>query len=359
MIEIDIIKDFPDFTLSAKFEVEQGLTVIFGPSGAGKSSIVNLISGIERPREGLIRVNGKVLFDSKQKINLAINKRGIGHVFQDNLLFPHMSVEKNLLYGCARVSSGAGLASLEEISRLLGLEPLLHRKPGTLSGGERKRVAIGRALLSNPGFLIMDEPLAGLDESRKQEILPFIETVRDHFAIPILYITHSLTELTRLADTVVLMRSGQVVETGPTGQILGRLDLAELTGGYDAGSILSGTVKKHDSEFHLTELETEAGIFSISEIDQPEGRKIRLKIRARDVALSLERVSNISVLNQFEGKIIEFRGHNRSMVDILVDIGFPLSTRITRKSFAAMELQKGSQVWVMIKSATIDRQTSK
>lgn len=203
----------------------------------------------------------------------------------------------------------------------------------------------------------MDEPLAGLDEARKQEILPFIETVRDHFSVPILYITHSLAELTRLADTVVLLRRGKVVQTGPIAQILGRLDLVEMTGGYDAGTILSGIVKNHDREFHLTELETEAGIFSISQIDQPLNSNIRLKIRARDVAISLARIANISVLNQFEGQIIEFRDHSPSMIDILIDIGFPLSTRITRKSFVTMGLQKGANVWVMIKSATIDRQT--
>jgi molybdate transport system ATP-binding protein len=198
------------FPLTAAFTAAAGLTALFGPSGAGKTSVLNLIAGVLRPTRGRIVVEGATLFDSEKGIDLAPNRRRVGYIFQDARLFPHMSVEGNLLYGYRLTAPAARYTTPDQVTALLGIGHLLARRPRSLSGGEQQRVAIGRALLASPRLLLMDEPLASLDEARKNEILPYIERLRDEMRIPILYVTHAQAEVSRLAGAVVEIHGGVV-----------------------------------------------------------------------------------------------------------------------------------------------------
>ena len=209
--DVDVEARAGDFALAVTFTAAAGLTALFGPSGAGKTSVLNMIAGVLKPSRGRIVVEGAVLFDSEQGINLAPNRRRVGYVFQDARLFPHMSVEHNLLYGYGLTPAEARYARPDHVTALLGLGPLLARRPSALSGGEQQRVAIGRALLASPKLLLMDEPLASLDAPRKEEILPYVERLRDEMRIPILYVTHSEAEVRRLAGAVVKIAGGRVI----------------------------------------------------------------------------------------------------------------------------------------------------
>ncbi|MBX7198453.1 MAG: molybdenum ABC transporter ATP-binding protein [Rhodospirillaceae bacterium] len=208
--DVDVETRLGDFALAVRFTAAAGLTALFGPSGAGKTSVLNMIAGVLKPARGRIAVDGAVLFDSAQGINLAPNHRRVGYVFQDARLFPHMSVEHNLLYGYRLTAPEARYVQPDQVMALLGLEHLLARKPGALSGGEQQRVAIGRALLASPKLLLMDEPLASLDAARKEEILPYIERLRDEMRLPILYVTHAEGEANRLAGAMVRIAAGRV-----------------------------------------------------------------------------------------------------------------------------------------------------
>ena len=231
------------FHLAVKFSADAPIVGLFGRSGSGKTSVINAIAGIAKPLRGLIRINGAVLFDAAQRIDLPPEKRRVGYVFQDALLFPHMDVESNLLYGQRLRSPKDRFIDEARVVDLLGLGALLRRKPKALSGGEKQRVAIGRALLAQPRILLMDEPLAALDIPRKTEILDYIERLRDELNIPIVYVSHSVTEITRLADTVVVLSDGKCLAVGDVDEVMGRLDLKPATGRYEAGSVLDTRVK--------------------------------------------------------------------------------------------------------------------
>jgi molybdate transport system ATP-binding protein len=215
-MKIQIQHQQGDFRLDVAIDgAERGITALYGPSGAGKSSVIQVVAGLRRPQAGYIRLKGRCLFSSKEKINLAPEKRRVGYVFQDSRLLPHVSVKSNLHYGRKLVPAGEPLIDYDRVVDLLGIGHLLRRRPGDLSGGEKQRVAIGRALLMSPAVLLMDEPLNSLDSLRKQELLPFIREVCDTFEIPILYVSHSSDEIRQLADTVVRMEQGKVIHTGP------------------------------------------------------------------------------------------------------------------------------------------------
>ena len=214
MIDVDIAQRIGRFALDVKFSVDAPVVGLFGPSGSGKTSVVNAIAGVQRPDRGTIRVNGEVLFDSVKRIDVRPEHRRVGYVFQDALLFPHLDVSANLTYGQRLRASSQRVIDEDHVVELLGLAALLDRRPRTLSGGERQRVAIGRALLAQPRILLMDEPLASLDQARKLEILDYIERLRDDLHIPIVYVSHSVEEVKRLADAVVLLSQGRCVAVG-------------------------------------------------------------------------------------------------------------------------------------------------
>lgn len=343
------------FRLRADFDAPPGLTAFFGRSGAGKTTLVNLIAGLAAPRSGRISVGDDVLYDSATRTDLPPERRRIGYVFQEDRLFPHLSVRGNLAYGQRFRRPATGRRDPGDVIELLDLGGLLDRRPANLSGGERQRVAIGRALLSSPDILLMDEPLASLDSARKSQILPFIERLRDDTGIPIVYVSHAIDEVVRLADTMVVLDKGVTVASGPVEEVMSRLDLRPLTGRYEAGAVFPVTVAGQDKTFGLTELAFPGGRLWTPALDRPLGGALRIRIRSRDVSLSLSRPRDSSILNVVEGVVTEIGAQDGPQTDVLVDIGTPLMARITRKSVAAMRLQPGTRVFALIKAVAIDR----
>lgn len=357
-MDINIKRDFGSFALDVRIDcATEGVTALFGRSGSGKTSLINLIAGLERPDSGHIVIGGKTLFDAAKGINLPPEKRRLGYVFQDARLFPHYSVEGNLCYGMAAAGSTIGF---DQIVDLLGLGDLLARRPHRLSGGERQRVAIGRALLASPRLLLMDEPLASLDAARKDEILDFIERLRDQLEIPIVYVSHIMEEVIRLADDMVVLSAGRVAAVGTVEDVTSRLDLRPLTGRHEAGAVLSATVEGHDDEFDLSYLAVPGGRLSVSRLNVDVGTAMRVRIRARDVFLALEPPTGASVLNQFAGVVAAIGDEAGAQVDVLVHIGegdhtAPLWARISRKSVNLLGLAPGTRICAFIKSAALDR----
>ena len=358
MLRVNFNKAFGSFRLKTQFEVEEGsITAIFGKSGAGKTSTINAIAGLTRPDVGVIQIGNTTLFDQNLKINLPIYKRQIGYVFQDDRLFPHMTVRNNLIYGTPKNRDVANSLNLTDITGLLELAPLLERRPRSLSGGEKQRVAIGRALLSNPKLLLMDEPLASIDVQHRFEILPFIQRVREKIGITIIYVTHALEEVIFIADQIILLSEGQVTAQGTVEEIMSRLDLHPMTSRFDAGAVISATYSGYDREFDLGELSFDGGILRIAGLNAEIGILLRAHIRARDVSLMLDKPKDTSVLNVFKGELIEIRHEEGPQLDLLINIGTPLIARITRKSLNDLNLDIGSKVYAMIKAVAIDRRT--
>lgn len=353
MIAVDLRKKLGGFDLDARFSAGAGgITVLFGRSGAGKTTLVNLLAGLDRPDQGRIVVQDRVLFDSDAGIDLPPEQRRLGYVFQDGRLFPHLTVRGNLRYG---MRADGGPVDFNTAVDMLDLGRLLDRRPANLSGGEKQRVAIGRALLANPRLLLMDEPLASLDAARKSEILPFIERLRDETGIPAVYVSHALDEVVRLADTLVLLSEGKVAAVGPVEDLLSRLDLGPLTGRYEAGAVITATVGDTQDQTGLTLLDFAGGTLRMPETPLPTGKTLRLRVRARDVSLALEAPRDISVLNIFEGVVAEVADEPGPQVDVLVDIGCPVRARITRYALDRLAIAPGRKVWVLIKAIALDR----
>ncbi len=355
MLDVRVLLNKGDFTLDASFAAEAGLTALFGRSGAGKTLLVNTLAGLERPDSGRIAVDGHVLFDTEAGIDLPVEKRRLGYVFQESRLFPHLSVSGNLAYGMKLVPAGERHQDFDHVVDLLDLRSLLERRPRTLSGGERQRVAIGRALLASPRILLMDEPLASLDAGRKAEILPFIERLRDDLNLPIVYVSHAIEEVIRIADTMVVISEGRVAASGPVERIMSRIDLHPLTGRYETGAVVLATVVGSDLRFGLSELSFGGNRLWVPALDLPMGTQLRVRLRARDVSLSLDRPQRTSIQNVFEGVVQEMEIGERPQIDVLVDAGAPLIARITRRSAEMLDLKPGSRVFVMVKAVAIDR----
>ncbi|MEE8535762.1 MAG: molybdenum ABC transporter ATP-binding protein [Kiloniellales bacterium] len=357
MLEMRVEKRLGEFRLDATFSCQtNGIIAFFGRSGAGKTSLVNMLAGLLRPDRGRIVLKDQSLFDSELGIDLPPERRRLGYVFQEGRLFPHLSVRGNLSYGLKRAPPGERRITLDPIVALLGLESLLARRPGALSGGEKQRVALGRALLANPRLLLMDEPLAALDQPRKDEVLPFIERLRDEFAIPIVYVTHSMPEIVRLADTLVLVSKGRVEALGAVEEVTSRLDLRPLTGRYEAGAVVHARVEGHDRDFALTELSFAGGRLRVPKLDLTEGTHLRLRIRARDVALALAPPKQTSILNVFACVVRDIGVEDGPQVDLRLDAGgAALWARITRRSLSDLGLRPGAPVYALVKAVAIDR----
>jgi molybdate transport system ATP-binding protein len=357
MLEVSVTKSLGSFDLHAHFHCPaKGIVALFGRSGAGKTSVVNALAGLLRPDAGRIAVADTVLFDSARGIDLPPEKRRLGYVFQEGRLFPHYSVRGNLLYGAKRAPRDAAGVSLDQVVELLGLGDLLARRPRDLSGGEKQRVALGRALLAKPRLLLMDEPLASLDQPRKEEVLPFIERLRDELDLPIVYVTHAMEEIVRLADTMVLIDDGRVAATGPVEEITGRLELRPLTGRYEAGATLPVTVAGHDPEDQLSTLAFDGGELLVRQLDLPEGARLRVRVRARDVALALSPPQDSSMLNVLSGTVDEIGTDTGALVDLRIRVGgHALWARITKRSLHRLGLVEGTPVHALIKTVAIDR----
>ena len=355
MIDVDIEQQLGAFHLEVRFEGDAPIVGLFGRSGAGKTSVINAIAGIVRPSRGTIRVNEVCLFDSAMGIDIAPEKRRIGYVFQDALLFPHMDVEANLLYGQRLRAAEDRLIDEAHVVELLGLRPLLRRRPQTLSGGEKQRVAIGRALLAQPRILLMDEPLASLDGPRKMEILAYIELLRDDLDIPIVYVTHSITEITRLADWIVVLSDGKCTGAGGINDVMDQLEFEQATEHYEAASVIETRVAAHDAQDRLTTLAFAGGELVVPHLDVPVGERVRTRIHARDVALSLQRPAGISILNVLPARVAAVGETTDPVVDVQLAVGNAvLVARITRRSFQQLGIRSGQALYALIKAVSLD-----
>jgi molybdate transport system ATP-binding protein len=349
-IEIDIALRRGNFTLSAALAAGPGITVLTGPSGSGKSTVASAVAGLLRPDRGRIAINETVLFDSASRTDLPVGERRVGYVLQDALLFPHLSVRGNLSY-----SRRPATLPLERVIDILGIGHLLDRRPAGLSGGERQRVAIGRALLSGPSLLIMDEPLASLDTARRGELLPFIETLRDSLALPVLYITHNWAEIIRLADTVALMDNGRLRACGPLAAVL-----AEAADDYrhlvPDGSVIEATHSSVRVD-GLARFETPGGPLFLAGSGMPASGKVRLFIDAYDVAIALEPPHGLSVQNVLGATIVALGTPDDSHLDVRLALGgtHVIRARITRHAGEQLGLSAGLPVFALIKSVSFDR----
>ena len=356
MLSVDIRQRLGAFELNAIFASAAPVIALFGRSGSGKTSIVNSIAGVSRPAKGRISFGERVFFDSTSQLWIPAEQRRIGYVFQDGLLFPHLSVDGNLQYGRPRIHSTPPQIDGDKVIELLGLESLLERKPAALSGGEKQRVAIGRALLSQPQLLLLDEPLASLDGDRKAEVLTYIEKLRDQFAIPIVLVSHALDEVVRLADTMVLIDDGRVTASGSVDDIMSRLDLAPATGRYEAGAVIETRVQSHDAHYDLTQLSFTGGSLTVPHVEADVGARVRVRIRARDVSLATRQPQDLSIHNILRGTLTEIRDETGPIVDVRIVIGdAALIARVTRQSIDRLSLKPGQPVFALVKAISLDR----
>lgn len=343
---------FPGFTLDLAFEAPAGVTALFGRSGSGKTTVINAVAGLLHPDRGRIVADGQVLLDTATGSSLAVHRRRLGYVFQEARLFPHLTVQGNLTYGRWFQPRGGGV-SFDQVVALLGLGALLQRRPGGLSGGERQRVAIGRALLSNPRLLLMDEPLAALDEPRKAEILPYIERLRDQTGVPILYVSHAMPEVARLATTLVVLEAGRILRAGPVAEVLADPDIVPALGLREVGAVLHVRLAGQDAD-GLTRLETAGGPLWLPRIEAPAGSALRVRIAAQDVILSRERPVGLSALNILPATVTALRlGEGPGALVQLSIGGDALLARITRRSATALDLKVGAPVFAILKSVSV------
>jgi molybdate transport system ATP-binding protein len=356
MIAIDIRLARPGFALRADFTApEVGVTALFGRSGAGKTTIIQAVAGVVRPDAGRIVVGDETFFDTERGIDVPVERRRAGYVFQDARLFPHLNVERNLRYGERRARVTERPIGFGAVVELLGIGHLLARRPHTLSGGERQRVAIGRALLSQPRLLLMDEPLASLDEARKLEILPYLERLRDEMRLPILFVSHSIDEVLRLSDMVVALKDGQQVAAGPVAEVMSRPDILPVVGRFDLGTILDCAVARHDAAYQLSTLSFADGELRVPQVDRPVGAAVRARVRSRDVSIALSRPIDVSVSNLFAGTVSVIRRIEGPYADVEITVGATaLHAQVTYESIERLALQPGLPVWAMVKTVAVD-----
>lgn len=346
MIKLDIQKALGAFTLDTQCDAPEGVTALFGPSGSGKTSVVNAVAGLMKPDAGEITVGGTTLFDSARKIHVPVHQRRVGYVFQDARLFPHLTVLQNLRYG--------GQHDEVRVVEMLGLGGLLTRMPAGLSGGEKQRVALGRALMCNPQILLMDEPLAALDAQRKAEILPYIERLRDTVKTPMLYVSHDMSEVARLATTLIVMKAGKVAVSGPIGQVLSHPETVPLIGFRAAGAVLSARVAGYFKDDGLTELAFSGGRLVLPGKHGTLGQTIRLRIPAQDVILAKTAPAGLSALNILPVEITQIEQGRGPGVAVGLRAGDDaLLARVTRRSASQMQLALGQKVFAIIKATAV------
>ena len=349
MIDVRLRKNFGSFNVDVEFSSESmGITVLAGPSGSGKTTIINMIAGLVRPDEGHIHINGRTLFDSKKGIDCPVQQRRCGYIFQDGRLFPHMNVRKNLLYG-----NNGNLSRLDDITSLLGIEHLMERMPSKLSGGEKQRVAMGRALLMQPDILLMDEPLASLDPERKEELLSYIDRLPQQFDIPVFYVTHSRREILRLSDELIRVEKGRIQSTGkPAGEYHG-LGISEGNGEYY--SVFDCRITDFDGKFGVISAEFAGGIIHILSDEAPEQKKFRAAIKAADVTVSLAApdAENISTTNIFRGTVQSLEESSAGSILVHTDIGAPLAAHISRASSSRLGLAPGREIYLLVKAVSM------
>jgi molybdate transport system ATP-binding protein len=358
MIEVDVRLKVGSFSLDVAFANGAGVTALFGQSGSGKSLTLGIIAGLSKPDEGYVRLDGEALVDVASNIFVPASRRRVGLVFQDANLFPHLSVKQNLLYGRWFAPRGERRVDFDAVVETLGIGELISRSPTGLSGGERQRVAIGRALLSCPRLLLLDEPLAALDMQRKLEILPLIERVRDEFDVPIVYVTHAVEEVARLASSVVVMDGGRVKFVGEPTDAFNRLANSPSMNRFDRSSVLTASVDDASATYGLMKLRHPSGTIWINGSAGQAGSLARVIVKATDVVLSLVPPQEISARSVLWGRVanIQFEGPIATVEIELKDDG-PLLATITRGALEDLSLKKGSHVYALFKTAALDERS--
>lgn len=353
MLEVAIRKRLGALELAVDFELPTpGVAALFGASGCGKTSIVNVIAGLLAPESGRIRLDDELLLDTRRRLAVAAERRRIGYVFQDARLFPHLSVAGNLRYGLARAK--ASFVSFAHVVELLDLGPLLERRTAHLSGGERQRVAIGRALLSQPRLLLLDEPLASLDRERREEVLPYLESLRDGLSLPMIYVSHEFEEVLRLATHMVLIESGRVAAQGEIGAMSLDRRLRALVGAEAVGAVVDGGVVGHDPVSGLTRVSVGHGELKLLSGTWPVGSRVRVQLLARDIVVSTQRGEHLSVRNQLAGTITSIEADDAHSDIVSIDVGGPtVLARITRAATLELGLARGQAAFALVKTASL------
>jgi molybdate transport system ATP-binding protein len=354
MLQVSLTKRRGEFTLSATFAAPTpGVIALFGRSGSGKTTLIEMLAGLLPPDAGEVQLAGITLTDTRRGIAVVPERRRIGYVFQDARLFPHMTVAGNLRYGEKRAGATPQFIRFEEVVELLGLGSLLQRRPHALSGGERQRVALGRALLSQPRLLLLDEPLASLDLVRREEVLPYLERLRDWLSIPMVYVSHQFEEVLRLATYLVLLEAGEVCAAGPVEEMSLRAELRSVLAPDLVGSVLDGRVAAVDAADGTAELSIGSGKLQVSLKGAPLGARVRVQLLARDIILATQPIQGLSVRNALLGTVTELAADDFASVLVKVDIGGPIVlARITESARDALRLAPGDAVWALVKAVS-------
>ena len=353
-LDLSLRLAFEGFALKVEQSLPlEGVTALFGQSGSGKTSLLRTIAGLEAGAAGSVRFGGEEWLNTAAGRFVPPYQRPVGYVFQEPRLFRHLRVEGNLRFAAKRSRAPKSLS--DEVIEALDLAALLHRRPVGLSGGEQQRVALGRALLTQPRLLLLDEPLAALDQSRKAEILPYLRAVTQRFALPTIYVSHAIDEVAQLADRTVVMADGKVVASGSTVEMFERLDLQTLTGRFEAGALLEATVVDHDQTYHLTRLDLNGQALTMPALEHlMAGEVVRVRIRARDVALATQKPEGLSIRNVLAGNVAEIAEEaSAAFAEVLVDVGGArVRSRVTRAAIADLGLSAGMPVYALVKSVS-------
>jgi len=354
VLEVSIVRQLAGFRLDATFTAPTpGVIALFGRSGSGKSSLTNVIAGLLAPDSGTVCLDGEVLTDVRRGLTVPVERRRIGYVFQDARLFPHLSVAGNLRYGERRRRDAPTLIGFDEVVELLGLARLLERKPWQLSGGERQRVSLGRALLSQPRLLLLDEPLASLDVARREEVLPYLVALRDRLSMPMVYVSHQFDEVLRLATHLVLLEAGRVLAEGPVEEMSLYPELQSVIGPDLVGAVVDGLVTRVNADTGSAELSVGTGTLQVSLREVPLGARVRLQLLARDVILATQPVQGLSVRNALASTVIAISDDVFGAVLVRVDVGGAIVlARITQDARRALNLRPGDAVWTLVKAVS-------
>lgn len=352
ILTVDVQLDRGAFRLEANLEFRNTVTGLFGPSGSGKSTLLSVIAGLVNPQFGSVRLSGIPLFDTENGINTPPDQRRIGYVFQDGMLFPHLSVKGNLLYGYNLIDPALRRFHPDQIIELLEIGPLLSRRPRTLSGGEKQRVALGRALLPSPHLLLLDEPLAALDVGLKQQILPFLKRIKDEINIPMIYVSHAIGEILHLTDHLAVMEKGRILGIGPFLEVMKDEEILNLSQSLGLENVIPLEVVCHDPDAGYT-----VGRINQNELHLPfstylPGETVFVTIRPEDIALATQPLSGISIQNQIPGVITGISQVGRRVL-VQADIGIEILSEVTLKTLKNLGLKEGNTIYCMVKTHSI------